>query len=393
MDDFLTKMYEEEMEKTSAAELDTFMDSLSREELEGLLGFEGIDFTKVAVAGPVDPPMPDSLPGNELDAQMKTVEEIAAKSRTDTPPTRQQEAEPTAVSHQGPGKVPTTKEAMVWADSVGRMFAKQAAAAEPDWYDRQVQAAQAAQESRPLQMIGGGALGGLTGAGIGAALSRGGGAGTALGGLLGTGAGVGLGALGAHMAKKRRGVIQDVASGKEPEGFIAKRMAAQQSMMESPGLRTGMGAVGGGLGGAMMGAAAGGGKIAPTVLGGLLGAGAGGGLGYLGSKLSKKERKAVQSMKTASVKAEIASRALRATAGAPPHIKLAAAKVAALQITAACKAKHGQYGEEEGMEKEDEFTTPEARVKAKAMATAMKQGKGKPAVVRKAMVSRVGKHL
>jgi hypothetical protein len=387
MDDFLTKMYEDEMEKTSAAELDNFMGSLSVEELEGLLGLDSVDFTKVAVAGPVEPPMPDSLPGNELDAQMKTVEEIAAKSRTDTPPTRQQEAEPTAVSHQGPGKVPTTKEAMAWADHIGRIFAKQAAAT-PDWYDRQVQAAQAAQESRPLQMIGGGALGGLTGAGLGGAV--GGGKGALLGGLLGAGAGTGLGALGAHMAGKRRKVIQDVAAGKEPEGFIAKRMAAQQAMQESPGLRTGLGAVGGGLGGAMMGGQAGGGKGA--LLGGLLGAGVGGGLGYLGSKLSKKERKALQSMKTAAVKAEIAQRALRATVGAPPHVKQAAAKVAALQITAACK-KMSQYGEEEGMEKEDEFTTPEARVKAKAMAAAMKQGKGKPSAVRKQMVSSVGKHF
>jgi hypothetical protein len=246
MDDFLTKMYEDEMEKTSAAELDNFMGSLSVEELEGLLGLDSVDFTKVAVAGPVEPPMPDSLPGNELDAQMKTVEEIAAKSRTDTPPTRQQEAEPTAVSHQGPGKVPTTKEAIAWADHIGRIFAKQAAAT-PDWYDRQVQATQAAQES-------------------------------------------------------------------------------------------------------------------------------------------------IQSMKTAAVKAKIAQRALRATSGAPPHVKQAAAKVAALQITAACK-KMSQYGEEEGMEKEDEFTTPMAKAKAKAMAGAMKAGKGAPGRSRKKLVSAMGKTI
>lgn len=235
MDDFLTKMYEEEMEKTSAAELDNFMDSLPVDELEALLEIEG-GIEKVAVGGPVEPPMPDSLPGNELDSQMKAVDEYATKSRTETPPTRKQTAEPTAVSHQGPGKQ-VSKEAMTLADTVGRIFAKHAAG--------------------------------------------------------------------------------DGGDGDEGE-------------MET----------------------------------------------------------------TASVKAKIAARALRVVSGAPPHIKTAAAKVAALQITAACKKTSQMEGEMGGeMEKEDAFTTPEAKAKSRMMAKAMKLGKGKPAAARKGLVSAMGKKL
>jgi hypothetical protein len=53
MSDFLTKLYEEEMEKVSQADLGAFMDSLSVEELAAIAGVE-----KLAVGGPTTPEMP-----------------------------------------------------------------------------------------------------------------------------------------------------------------------------------------------------------------------------------------------------------------------------------------------------------------------------------------------
>lgn len=53
MSDFLTKLYQEEMEKVSQADLATFMDSLSMEELAAIAGVE-----KLAVGGPAEPEMP-----------------------------------------------------------------------------------------------------------------------------------------------------------------------------------------------------------------------------------------------------------------------------------------------------------------------------------------------
>lgn len=48
MDDFLTKMYEEEQEKTASADLQSFMDSLSVDQLAECLGIE-----KTAIVGPL----------------------------------------------------------------------------------------------------------------------------------------------------------------------------------------------------------------------------------------------------------------------------------------------------------------------------------------------------
>lgn len=48
------------------------------------------------------------------------------------------------------------------------------------------------------------------------------------------------------------------------------------------------------------------------------------------------------------------------------------------------------YGDDPGMEKKDEFSSPEAQQKAKVMQTAMKATKGAPAKVRKAAVKQVG---
>lgn len=340
MDDFLKELYQEELQKTSSAELEGFMQTLDTNDLESVLGIR-----KLAVDGPSTAALPSPSAGSVLDADQKAVRDHVSNEHAETP-TKRTEMPSSTLPADSKAK-PVTKEAMSFADRVGRLLAK-TAAEDLDWYDRQVQARQAQLESKPLQMIGGGLSGGLAGAILGHGLSRGGGAATALGGALGAGAGAGLGALTSHMAKRKRQAMEAIAAGKDPKSLLGRSMVAVQARNESPGLNTALGGIGGGLMGAGLGMR-GGGKGA--LLGGALGAGAGAGLGYLGSKLSKKERVAIQRMKekssmggmedmgggagglisggtggqgmetTASMQAKIAMRALRAIKGAPDHIK------------------------------------------------------------------------
>lgn len=59
------------------------------------------------------------------------------------------------------------------------------------------------------------------------------------------------------------------------------------------------------------------------------------------------------------------------------------------EVVKEAKCKSSEYG----MEKEDAFTTPEAKAKAKVMSRAMKMSKGAPAKVRKAAVQMTGKEV
>ena len=149
----------------------------------------------------------------------------------------------------------------------------------------------------------GGAIPGalLGGAGLGTAgYALGGARGAALGGLLGTAIGGGAGAgIGAGLSALKRSKVKS-------DQLQIDKMNKQK---QSQGIGD-VGIGGGGMGGGGMGG------------GGMGGGGMGGGMET-----------------TASAKAKIAMRTLRATAGAPPHIKLAAAKLAGREMAKVATAR------------------------------------------------------
>lgn len=171
MSDFLKKLYDEEMSKMGSAEFSSIMRALPRTELEDYLGLKtaseeqpsddekrkmkpdakakpeakGQDvepetnlhtkqasvqrvlsvMEKLAVGGPATPPMPDSEKG-----QLKIKQDVIHRDVQAGSPKK----ETVPVDHQGPGKeaveverdgkkVTTTKEAMAWADDLGRKLA------------------------------------------------------------------------------------------------------------------------------------------------------------------------------------------------------------------------------------------------------------------------------
>jgi len=203
MSDFLKKLYDEEMSKTGSAEFASIMRALPRSELEDYLGLrkaaseeqpvtdqtrtmtEGPTkpeakkqdippetnieashpkeksaavqrvlsvIEKLAVAGPAEAPLPDSAKGLQAkqDAIHKGV--LSGEGQKITVP----------VDHQGPGKeavevdrdgkkVTTTKEAMVWADDMGRKLAsavKKAYGPEPDPAEQQGSTVDAAEKAK-----------------------------------------------------------------------------------------------------------------------------------------------------------------------------------------------------------------------------------------------------
>lgn len=312
MDDFLTRMYEEEMDKTAAADLEAFMGTLEADELEAVLGL-----SKEAVAGPEKAEEPTSAQGAELDAKQKAVRQHVENEHDNTPTQRKEM--PGNVNHAGDSKAkPVTKEAMAHADAVGRLFARIKVAADPNysvepesWMRGQKGIARAMRAgdkglSKYLahdELIGARQRRGLSGA------------------LKGGAGGVGAGAL--------AGLIASLAS----KGKI------------SPGA----GALGGGALGGSLGMA--GGQIR-----GMHGADKeflakrgikptkwGLGRGRFTEEAAAKYLKEKNSMgedeggdagmeTTAAAKAKIAARALRATKGAPGHVKVAAIRVAAAQM-------------------------------------------------------------
>jgi len=103
MDKFLADLYQEEQEKVASAELDAFLDSQPLGDLEALLGIQ-----KVAVGGPTIPTLPTALPGNKLDQKQKLVDEFSAKNRVEEPPTREQSEEVSHSNYEGPAKTAAT---------------------------------------------------------------------------------------------------------------------------------------------------------------------------------------------------------------------------------------------------------------------------------------------
>jgi hypothetical protein len=112
MDTFLTKLYEEEMDKTAGSELNEFMQTLDREELEAFL-------IKEAVGGSAEVPLPDAIQGKELDAKQQAARKQVDKEHNSNPAPRHEE---TRTTNQ------VTKEAMTVADKAGRVLAKWATA-------------------------------------------------------------------------------------------------------------------------------------------------------------------------------------------------------------------------------------------------------------------------
>ena len=245
-------------------------EALVAQPMEVLEAMLGI--SKHAVAGPPAPVLPGPNQGKVLDARQKAVDEFSAKNRTEPPPTRDQSAAATHTNDDG-----EQKKAMVWADQMGRKLAS--------------------TFSVPLHAVSGALSGGVTGgalgAGIGALAGKKGhrweSAGK--GALIGGGIGGGLGGLGGAVGAKR--VNQML---KEMEGHVKRKQS--QGVGDSGGM-------------------------------GLAGGGSGQGIETTGSADGGAEMST-----TASVKAKIASIALRATRGAPDHIRKVAAAVAGQKIAA-----------------------------------------------------------
>jgi hypothetical protein len=114
MEKFLTELYREEMDKQASADLEAFLTTQPIHELEALLGIE-----KKAVAGSPEAPLPSSLPNKTLEAKMKLLDTVVAKSRGEKPPTREQEAAVGHSNYEGEQK----KASVDWADQMGRKLA------------------------------------------------------------------------------------------------------------------------------------------------------------------------------------------------------------------------------------------------------------------------------
>ena len=131
MDDFLTRLYEQEQTKTAGADMHLYLKGLPIEELE-----------KLAVHGPAHPELPNSAQGSELDAKQKAVSDNVNKEHLSQVPKRKDGSDPT-VNFEGQAKVPTENEdealrasgkskkasadeSIQFADQVGRMMAKHA---------------------------------------------------------------------------------------------------------------------------------------------------------------------------------------------------------------------------------------------------------------------------
>jgi hypothetical protein len=133
-DDFLTRLYEEEQTKIASAELANFMRGMGRDDLEAFLGLD-----KLAVAGPDEAELPTSASASEIEASHQTKQDYVNREHEGRPlpVNKQPERAQSPNSQQRDSKVtpskedePKTKEAeakLLWADKIGRMFAKEAA--------------------------------------------------------------------------------------------------------------------------------------------------------------------------------------------------------------------------------------------------------------------------
>lgn len=133
-DDFLTKLYEEEKTKVASAELEAFMRGMGRDDLEAFLGLD-----KLAVAGPAEPELPTSASASEIEASHQAKKTYVEQEHAGNPKgvTKQPERAQTSDSQSRDSKAKTDKEdepktksaeaKLLWADKIGRMFAKEAA--------------------------------------------------------------------------------------------------------------------------------------------------------------------------------------------------------------------------------------------------------------------------
>jgi len=330
MDNFLTRLFAEEQEKVASAELGQFMGQLSTDELEDFLGIR-----KVAVEGKPEPSLPDSLPTGKLEALQQQKRDYVDQEHEGKPKgvADQPEGAQTRVKYEGPGKEATGKtaedaatEKVAWADRCGRLFAKQAACAmtKTDEFTNPAAKAKAKAFSATLKASKGQPL------------------------------------------ATRKAALQGTEKAIEKKAFLPGAIAgymAQGDPEATPRSGFWRGAGGGMLGslagaptGALIGGALGGAEGANigSGLGALAGNIGGGYLGgrtaratpeemeaYLASKAKKGKKKESEGIpegdgagmeSTASVKAKIASMALKVSAGAPEHIKSAAAFLAGREI-------------------------------------------------------------
>lgn len=112
MDTFLTKLYEEEMEKQAGSELQDFMQTVPVSDLEAYLGI-----AKVAVDGASEAPLPDAVDNKALEAKQQQLRKRIDQAHNSNPP-------PQHIDTRTTNQV---KEAMRVGDAAGRILAKLAA--------------------------------------------------------------------------------------------------------------------------------------------------------------------------------------------------------------------------------------------------------------------------
>lgn len=217
MDDFLTKIYQDEMSKTASIARQEVTDQLGADELEEILGLQ-----KVAVAGPTEAEMPESLPNNELEAQQKAKAEYVRREHegASKPASKEQTDAQSSNNYQGQSKV-------AHADRVGRMMAKVAGYKQTDNTQHHYEtgmtplspltgAIKGGTTAALLSALGGGAAGGAVGGPRFAAKSAL--LGALGGGALGAGSGATLSALKRHQVKSDRRQIAKMNKEKNSMG-------------------------------------------------------------------------------------------------------------------------------------------------------------------------------
>jgi hypothetical protein len=227
MDDFLSRLYEEEREKIAAADLGGFMSTLPTTELEEFLGL-----TKVGVVGPDKPELPAGM-AEKLNKEQSKVDSEVSKMQGEGPPDRNEEEEKKEASAARIRKIAMRKASSILEDPRYIAAVADEAHRKGDYLPKSSKLRQFREnpaKSRAALGVGGALMGGGMGAGIGRAV--GGKKGAIAGALLG-GAGLGAGgvALGGKSADLNRRIYAAMdKKEKKSQGFGEEDMGGAGGM-------------------------------------------------------------------------------------------------------------------------------------------------------------------
>lgn len=227
MDDFLSRLYEEEREKIAAADLGGFMSTLPLGELEDFLGL-----SKVGVAGPENPEFPVGEGGKLGKDQNKADAEVAKMQGEGSPDRNEEEAKKEA-SAARIRKIAMQKASSILEDPRYIAAVADEAHSRGDYLPKSSKLRQF-RESPTGARIGMGVGGALMGGGMGLGIGRavGGKKGAIAGALLG-GAGLGAGgaALGGKTSDLNRRIYAEMdKKEKKSQGFGEEGMTGSGGM-------------------------------------------------------------------------------------------------------------------------------------------------------------------